>query len=195
VGLGLLSGLALAGTLVVLAGRFGDPADAILALFVGLLVLTAAGTAALGVLVERPAPAMLAASALALAIHGLALGVLLPRIERLWPTREVLAALERTGLDPRQGLAVGPVAAAGYAEPSLVFEVGAGAELGDAAEAAAAIDEGRPAIVEAQADAAFRRTASDLGVKPRAVARVEAFDYVLARPITLTIYAPPRTGG
>jgi 4-amino-4-deoxy-L-arabinose transferase-like glycosyltransferase len=187
-----LAGVVLAATLVAVAGRFGGAGDVVLALFVALLVLAAAGIAALGVLVERPVPAMLAACALAVATHGLALGALLPGIERLWPTREVLAALERTGLDPRQGIAVGPVAAAGYAEPSLVFAVGAGAELGDAAEAAAAIDEGRPAIVEASEDAAFLRAARGLGVKPRAAARVEAFDYVLARPISLTIYAPPK---
>jgi 4-amino-4-deoxy-L-arabinose transferase-like glycosyltransferase len=191
--LGGLSGLVVAAILVALAGRFGDAGDVVLALFVALLVLAATGIAALGVLGERPVPAMLAAGALAVAAHGLALGVLLPAVERLWPTREILAALDRTGLDPRQGLAVGPVAAAGYAEPSLVFALGAGTELGDAAEAAAAIDEGRPAIVEAHEDAAFRKAARGLGARPRAAARVEGFDYVLARPIALTIYAPPPT--
>jgi 4-amino-4-deoxy-L-arabinose transferase-like glycosyltransferase len=195
IGAGLcgLCALLLAAVLVTLAGRFGGPGEVVLALFVGLLVLGAAGSAALGLLTERPVPAMLAASALAIATHGLALGVLLPRIERLWPTREVLAALDRTGLDPRQGLAVGPVATAGYVEPSLVFALGAGTELGDAAEAAAAIDDGRPAIVEAREEAAFLRAARGLGVTPRAAARVEAFDYVQARSLRLTVYAPPRT--
>lgn len=188
--LGGLSALVLAAVVVGLAACFGGAGDVILALFVSLLVLAAAAVAALGLVVERPIPAMLAASAIAVATHGLALGVLLPGIERLWPTQEVLAALDRTGLDPRQGLAVGPVAAAGYAEPSLVFALGAGTELGDAAEAAAAIDEGRPAIVEAAEDAAFHRAAAGLGAKPRAAATVEGLDYVQGRRVRLTVYAP-----
>lgn len=189
---GGLSALVLAGALLAVAARFGDAGDLALALFVALLILACAAVLALGLMIDRPVAATLAAAAIAVAVYGLTLGVLLPGVDRLWPTRAVLAALERTGLDPRQGLAVGPVAAAGYAEPSLVFAVGAGAELGDAANAAAAIDEGRPAIVEAREDAAFLAAAKGLGAEPQAVARVAAFNYVEARPVRLTVYAPPK---
>lgn len=190
VGVSAVCGAVLAGLVVVIAARFGAGGDVALSVAIALLFLCAAGAAAMSVTAESRAAA-LAACALAVAASGLTFGVLAPGIERLWPTREVLAALERTGLDPRRGLAIGPVTSTGHAEPSLVFALGAATETGDAAGAAAAIDEGRPAIVEAREDAAFRAAARGLGVTPRPVATVEGFDYVQARDVRITIYAPP----
>lgn len=191
-GLSLVCGLILGVGAVVLAIRFGAGGDVAMAALVAALLIAAALASAVAALRSEPAPPLLLACALAVLAHGAMLGVLLPQLERLWPSREALSALTRSGLDPRGGIALGPVATAGYAEPSLVFALGAATETGDARAAAAAIDEGRPAIVEAAEEAAFRREASRLGARPRAAATLEGFDYPRGADVKLTLYAPPK---
>ena len=83
-------------------------------------------------------------------------GGLAPTITRLWVSRAAAEALASRNLDPRNGVTPGPVAVAGYAEPSLVFLLGTSTELGTPEDAADAISDGEPALVEAKQDAAFR---------------------------------------
>ncbi|MGV3578113.1 ArnT family glycosyltransferase [Brevundimonas sp.] len=101
------------------------------------------------------------------------------------------AMLEKNGLSPRQGLTPGPVAITTFHEPSFVFVTGRDTELTDAAGAARALAEGRPAIVEAGDDEAFRQAAAQTGVPGRAVGVVTGFNYSSGDDVRLTVYAPP----
>ncbi|KQY85145.1 glycosyltransferase family 39 protein [Brevundimonas sp. Root1423] len=98
--------------------------------------------------------------------------------------------LERADLHPRQGRA-GPVAITGFHEPSFVFLTGKDTELTDAAGAARALAEGRPAIVEEHDADAFREAAAALGVTGRAVGEVNGHNYSKGDDVSLTVYAPP----
>lgn len=101
------------------------------------------------------------------------------------------AMLEKNGLSPRQGLTPGPVAITTFHEPSFVFVTGRDTELTDAAGAARALAEGRPAIVEAGDDEAFRQAAAQTGVPGRAVGVVTGHNYSSGDDVRLTVYAPP----
>lgn len=186
----VLAGLALATASVWLAGHFGQAADLAVGVLSGLLFLGAGLAAAVAIL--RPpsaaAPPMIVALLLALAAQGWMTGILLPRLDGLWVTRQTLHALHEAKLDPREGLAVGPVASAGYSEPSLVFALGAKTETGSGRLAAQAIAEGRPAIVEAVEEAAFQAALKRLEVRAEVVDEIAAYDYVLGRDLKLTIY-------
>jgi hypothetical protein len=126
----------------------------------------------------------------ALSILGQALltGVLLPRLDLLWPSQRAVAALQRNDLDPTDGFVQGPVTVAGYDEPSLVFSLGAETEFGDARAAARAINEGRPAIVEASQAAEFTAVLARFGLAAQPVATIRGLDYSENRPVTLTIW-------
>ena len=84
----------------------------------------------------------------------------------------------------------GPVTVAGYAEPSLVFLLGQDTELGSGADAADALLAGRPAIVEAREEGAFRPA---LGAQARGVSAagtVSGLDYSNHRSDILRLYRP-----
>ena len=188
--LSALAGLGLAAASIWLAGRFGQATDLAVGGLSALLFVGAGVAAAIAVLrpASAAAPPMIAALLLSLAAQGWMTGVLLPRLDGLWATRQTLRALHAAALDPREGLAVGPVASTGYSEPSLVFALGAKTETGDGALAAQAIAEGRPAIVEAAETGVFQAALRRLGVRADVVDEVAAYDYVLGRDLNLTIY-------
>lgn len=119
-----------------------------------------------------------------LVAHGLLLGLVAPNLNGLWVSRDAAAALRDAGLDPNDGVAKGPVAVVGYAEPSLIFRLGTDTELTDIAGAQGALAQGRPAIVSQ----AFQ---SGLGSRARPVARVTGLNYTKNRSETLVINAPP----
>lgn len=182
------AGVIFAAGSIWLTGRFGQAADLALGSLGALLFLGAGAVAAIAVLRAPAWGAMTTALVLALGAGSWLSGVLLPRLDGLWATRQALAALGANGLDPREGLAVGPVASAGYAEPSLVFALGARTETGDGVLAAKAIAEGRPAIVERREEEAFQADLRRRQVRAELVARFEAYDYAQARAMTLTVY-------
>jgi hypothetical protein len=101
----------------------------------------------------------------------------------------VAEALAKARLSPLQG-AAGPVTVAGYAEPSIVFALGATTELGDPADAADAIDEGRPAVVEARQQAAFEKALAADGASARLAGEVSGLDYSTGKRQTLRLYGP-----
>ena len=103
-----------------------------------------------------------------------------PQLERV---------LERADLHPRQGRP-GPVAIAGFHEPSFVFLTGRDTELTDAAGAAQALAEGRPVIVEERQADAFSAATARLGVSGRAVGLVNGHNYSQGDDVSLTVYAP-----
>ena len=122
--------------------------------------------------------------------HAAIVGWVAPNLDGVWLSSRAASSLARIGLSPLNGLTPGPIAIAGYAEPSLVFLLGQDTELGDGADAADALISGRPAIVEARQEAAFRAA---LGPKARgltAAATAAGLDYSNHRADILRLYRP-----
>lgn len=187
--LGGIVGVGLAVGAFVLLSEYGDPSDLTAATLAGGL-LAAAGLIGAYMLVRRaPRTALIAALGLGILGHGALAAGLAPRLDPLWLSARTEAAMAKARLLPRQGVADAPVAVAGYAEPSLVFALGTPTELEDAPEAARAIAEKRPAVVEAREEPAFRRALAAAGVRaPRQVAVVRGQDYSNGDQMTLRVY-------
>jgi len=115
---------------------------------------------------------------------------LVPNLKRLWPSEHVVRVLDRTGLEPRKGLAPGPVAVAGFNAPSLVFLLGSETQVGGPEVAVRAVAEGRPAIVERRVADSFQLALADRGLKAEPTAEIRGYDYARARPIRLIVYRP-----
>jgi 4-amino-4-deoxy-L-arabinose transferase-like glycosyltransferase len=188
--LAALVGLALSGGVIYLLSLYGDPSDAWAAALTAVL-LVAAGIVG-GYLTVRDAPRAGVAAALVLAVaaHGALAAALVPRLDPLWTSARVGRAMAEARLLPRQGVAEAPIAVAGYAEPSLVFALGTPTELHGPAEAAQAIAENRPAIVEAREEKPFREHLAARGVTVREVARVDGLNYSKGDAVTLRVYMP-----
>ena len=122
--------------------------------------------------------------------HAVLIGLLAPGLKPLWLSVGVARALIEAGLSPRQGLVLGPLTVAGYKEPSLVFLLGADTVLGDAEDAAVAIGDRRPVVIESRQDAAFKAALKADGQTARPVARVVGLDYSNNQRDTLIIYRP-----
>jgi 4-amino-4-deoxy-L-arabinose transferase-like glycosyltransferase len=187
-----LVGLALAGaTFFYLIPAYGDPSDLWAASVSGAL-LAGAGLVG-GYLMLRNAPRGAVGGALVLSVlgHGALAAALAPRLDPLWLSARVEKAMGKARLLPRQGVAGTPVAVAGYAEPSLVFALGTDTQLDGPYEAAQAIGEGRPAIVEQREDLAFHQVLAALRLRARQVAEVPGLDYSNGRKMRLRVYVSP----
>jgi 4-amino-4-deoxy-L-arabinose transferase-like glycosyltransferase len=190
-GLALLGGIAFAATGPAAMLRLKDTSGLPWAVLSGGLFVAAGVGGAYLLWRRRPARALTAASVAAALGHGALAGGLLPALHPLWLSSAAERVLEGAAAAPRQGVTPGPVAVAGYAEPSLVFLLGADTELGDAAGAAAAIGEGRPAIVEAREDGAFRADLMAEGGVARLIGTVSGLDYSKGKTEILRVYQPP----
>ncbi|WP_411286756.1 ArnT family glycosyltransferase [Phenylobacterium sp.] len=187
-GLSALAGVVLAVGAFYLLALYGDASDLTAATLAGGL-LAAAGLVG-GYMLLRQAPRVALVGALGLGILGhaaLAAG-LAPRLDPLWLSDRTEQAMAKARLLPRQGVADAPVTVAGYAEPSLVFALGTPTELEDAADAAQAIAERRPAVVEAREEPAFRRALAALGATAVQVAEIKGLDYSNGDEMTLRVY-------
>jgi 4-amino-4-deoxy-L-arabinose transferase-like glycosyltransferase len=175
--------------------KLADFGPAPWAIAAGLLFLAAGAAGAWFLLRQKAAAALTLAAGLAGAAHGvLAVGVV-PSLKALWLPSRAARALETVGVSPRLGMTPGPVTVAGYEEPSLVFLLGAHTELGGVIDAAAAINEGRPAIVEGRLDDAFRAALARDRVTALRVGEGAGLDYSNNRHDILRIYRPmPDTG-
>jgi 4-amino-4-deoxy-L-arabinose transferase-like glycosyltransferase len=192
-GLSSLVGLALAAASFYLASKYGAPGDTALAALAAA-PLAAAGLVGAWLLVRNaPRKAVIAAIACGMVGHAALVAGLAPRLSMLWLSARTAQAMERAQLLPRQGIADAPVAVAGYAEPSLVFALGTGTELSTPQEAAQAIAENRPAVVESRQDAAFHAALKALGVQALLVGEVKGLDYSNGQRMTLRIYEAPET--
>lgn len=191
-GLSAFAGLALAGGAVYLLSAYGDGADVTAAtLTAGLLA--AAGLVGAYMIVRRaPRAALVSALGLGVLGHGALAAGLAPRLDPLWLSDRAEHALASARLLPRQGVAEAPVAVAGFAEPSLVFALGTPTELHDAEEAALAIAEGRPAVVEAREERAFRQALVAAGARARLVSEIRGLDYSNGDEMTLRVYQSAR---
>ena len=151
-----------------------------------------AGIGGAFVLLNRAAvSALLISIAFGITAHA-ALAGTLRQLRPLSVAPLLVRAMEDAGLAPDQGLTPGPVAITGFHEPSFVFLTGKDTELTDAAGAAKALAEGRPAIVEAHDAAAFRQAMTATGTVGRAVSTVRGHNYSSGDDVALTLYAPQR---
>ena len=167
------------------------PADGMAWAIAGAVLYAAAGAAGAWLMLRaRPWAALLTGGALTLAAHSLLLGVVAPSLKPLWLSNRAARALAAAGASPAEGVYPGPVTVAGYEEPSLVFLLGSGTELGDAADAAEAIAEGRPAIVEQGQTAAFQAALASDGVAARRAGEGAGLDYSNNRHDVLQIFLP-----
>ena len=117
-------------------------------------------------------------------------------LKPIWLSRAMEQALVAAHLDPRTGIAPGPVATLGYSEPSFVFRMGTATQLlnDDAKGAVKALAAGQPLFVESRYEPAFEAEATAQGVAPHEVTQIKGQDYSNGRKMTLTLYdnpAPP----
>ena len=168
--------------------RYGDRGDLIWAVISAGLFLATALVG--GILIYRKSAltALVTAGSIGVLAHAVAFGQLAPRLEPLWLSQRIALALEATGLAPRAGVVAGPVQIAGYSEPSLIFALGTDTGLGGGAEAAKAVADGRPAVVERSAQPQFLAALKAAGLSPRPAGAISGVDYSNARDMTLTLY-------
>jgi 4-amino-4-deoxy-L-arabinose transferase-like glycosyltransferase len=187
------AGLALAAGVAYLASLYGDPSD-LTAAALSATLLAGAGLAGAWLLYrDMPLKALPAALAIGVAGHAALAMLFVPRLEPLQLSARAAKAMEDARLLPSQGFERAPVAVAGYAEPSLVFALGTPTELGGAAEAAEAVADGRPAIVEDKEAGAFARAAAAFGAHPRLVAQIRGLNYSNGDAQTLRVYRAEET--
>jgi 4-amino-4-deoxy-L-arabinose transferase-like glycosyltransferase len=171
-----LGALLLSGLTVWLPRAAGEPVGGF-ALAAGMMVAGAAVLLALG----RRGPALGLAGLLP---AGLVLGLMLPRLDALWPSREVARQLRAQGV-------TAPLIAAGYTEPSLVFWTGRATTLlsdGDAAAGRLLREPGRPVLVDERREAAFLAALAAAGAGAEPLARIAARDLNGGAPLRLTLY-------
>lgn len=192
-GLVVVVGIVFAIAAPVAMARLGDFSGAAWAFAAGLLFLLAASAGAVLLGRRRAAAAALAASVAGALGHGALVGGVLPSLRPLWLSMAAARDLAGVGASPWQGVVPGPVTVAGYAEPSLVFLLGADTELAGPDEAADAIAEGRPAIVEGRDEAAFRAALTEQGLRAAPIGVVSGLDYSNGRTDILRLYRPPPT--
>ena len=193
--LAMIAAVALAVAVSVLQVKYGQPTGLAWAEAAEVLAVLSGLAGAAIVLSPAPRAALAAALTLGVVTHAVIAAGLGPRLDALWLSQRVVAALDQARLNPQGGLTPGPVTVVGYAEPSLVFHLGTGTEFGDAGDGAEAISEGRPVVVEQRQDEAFRRELADDGLKASAVGAVEGIDYSVGRKERLIVYrsdSPPK---
>ena len=190
-GLMLVVGLTFTAVAPAAMAKVGDFSAAAWAVPASLLLLAAAVAGAFWLWRGQAVRAAVAAISLGVLGHGLLFGAVAPLLRPLWLSSAVARTLAAAGASPWQGVVPGPVTVAGYAEPSLVFLLGADTELGHAAEAAVAIAEGRPAIVEGREEAAFQAALTEEGATAMRIGSVSGLDYSKGRGDILRLYRPP----
>jgi 4-amino-4-deoxy-L-arabinose transferase-like glycosyltransferase len=151
-----------------------------------------AGAGGAFILLKRAAVSALVVSLVFGIMAHAALAGTLRQLRPLSVSPQLEKALDQAGLAPDQGLTPGPVAITTFHEPSFVFLTGRDTQLTDAAGAAKALSEGRPAIVEARDAEAFRQAMAATGAVGRAVSTVRGHNYSSGDDVALTIYAPQR---
>jgi 4-amino-4-deoxy-L-arabinose transferase-like glycosyltransferase len=192
-GLGLLAALVLSAIAIVALIKYGDGADVVWAsLTVGLAVV---GIAVAGYFLMNRAPgtALLVACVCGVLAHAALAAGLAPNLKPLWPSRTMARAVAHKGLDPRDGVTPGPISVLGFSEPSIIFQLGTDTEIADADDAAEAIKQNRPVIVEAKQEAAFRAELAQAGLSVQSVAVVKGLNTSKGKPVILTLYraVPP----
>ncbi len=159
-----------------------DPA----ALALGLAAATATLIAAIAFMRGRWLAASAVSAVTAWAVMAGTFGQVLPRLDPLWLGRDAAATVAR--LAP--GTGAESLAASGYAEPSLVFAVGAPVRLVEAGTAARFLAEspGRVALIGREERPAFEAALAAAGARAEALDTLAGFNYSKGRWTTLTLY-------
>ncbi len=189
-GLASFAGLLLSAVVFYLLSTFGASASVTGAAMTGVLLVSAGLVGSYFLIRQASRTGALVAAGLGLLGHGTLVGLFAPSLSPLWLSRETEAVLTQARLLPRQGMTLSPVAVAGYAEPSLVFALGTKTNLGDAEDAAEALADDRPAVVESREQAAFEKALKARSLEPRLVGTVKGQDYSNGDDMTLRVYAP-----
>lgn len=188
-GLAVLAGFILVGVTVYGLTEFGKSTAQTWATLTIVFTALAALIGAFLLLHRAAVTALLVSITLGVVAHG-ALAGTIRQLRPLAVAPQLQKVLKQADLHPRQGRP-GPVAITSFHEPSFVFLTGKDTELTDAAGAARALAEGRPAIVEARDADAFRAASAELGVTGRSVGVVNGHNYSQGDDVSLTVYAPP----
>lgn len=191
-GFSVAAGLVLAAVVVVGLTEFGKSTAQTWATLTIVFAVLAGLIGAFLMMHRAAVTAVIVSLTLGIVAHG-ALAGTLRQLRPLSVSPQLQKVLEETDLHPRQGRP-GPVAIAGYHEPSFVFLTGRETELTDAAGAARALAEGRPAIVEERLERDFHEAEAALGVTGRSVGVVNGHNYSQGDNVELTVYAPPGAG-
>jgi len=179
--------LALAAGLIAAPIEFGPGLDPIAA--VAATVLLGLG-AWLLLTVNRAPPLRTAMLAILCALVGFTIlgQFVAPRLDALFLSRRI-DALVRDAV-PASAL---PIAAVGYAEPSLVFMLGTKTEFlpADGAAAALARNQVAAVVVASDRDEDFRQSLRHLGAEPSPLGTVAGLDYSTGKHLSLTLYKGP----
>ncbi len=175
-------GLGLAAAMVILPMRWGGGFDPVsVPAAIGLILATALPT----VLAwrGRMVTAALALVLPAVAVYPVMFQHVAPSLDRLFVSRGVAQVVGTIGSD-------GPVAVAGYSEPSLVFLLGTDTKLVDGGRAAAYLhDHPRTlAVISDRERQAFDAQAQTLGMAVDEFGTVDGFNYSRGKPVRLTVY-------
>ena len=185
-------GLLLAAGSLYLLKVYGNAGDLAAALLTASLFLAAGFYGGYVFLRGNSWKALAIALPLGLLGHAALVGLFVPGLDPLLISRRTEALLARASLLPSQGIVPGPIAVAGYAEPSLVFGLGTATDLGGAPEAARALAEHRAAVVEDREQPAFQAAAKSLKLSLHPVGEVRGLNYSNGDETRLTLYAPAR---
>ncbi len=188
---GIIGGLVLSALAITGYVLYGTPAALVFAIAVSLAAVVIGGFGGWLMWVNRQRTGFAFLLAAGILTH-LAFVSELAQLKPLWISRQLEAALVNAHLDPRQGIAPGPVAIIGYSEPSFVFAMGTKTQLlnDDARGAVQALREGRPLFVESQFEQAFQAEAKARGLKPHAITQVKGHNYN-GHDQVLTLYDNP----
>ncbi len=195
-GLSCLVGVVYAAIALVGARTYGGGSDVAIAALAVVLALAAGVTGGVAVIYRgtqgvRSAVALGCAVVVGAGLHMVMTGALAPSLQPLWPSRSAAQMVARQHLDPRDGVTEGPVVVAGFAEPSLVFQLGTSTDLGDAADAVDGLKDGQPALVESRQDKAFRALLRAQGVAASPVDSISGYNYSSGKPVALTLWRAP----
>ena len=133
--------------------------------------------------------AMMTALATALLLYPWLAEIYAPRLDGLWASRSLAAAVDRVAETETVA-----VAASGYHEPSLVFLLGTQTVL-TGPEGAAEFLSRTPhgvAIVTDRDRPKFLAAMAELSHQPSAATRIEGFNYTRGDRLTFTLYTPGR---
>ena len=184
-----LGGLYMLGASLYALSEFGGEASQAWATPTIGLTLAAAAIGGFLLYHRMAVTAALVSIALGVLAHA-SLAGLMRNLEPLWVSPRLDAAMVEAGLHPVEGRYRGPVAVVGYDQPSVMFLFAGAARSVTPEEAARAILERRPAVIEDREDADFRAALSRLGAEVRAEGQVEGVNYANGDRVSLTLYRP-----
>jgi 4-amino-4-deoxy-L-arabinose transferase-like glycosyltransferase len=191
-GLWCVVGLALGALAPVLSVLSGGTVSALtLAPSIAALLVVALGATAF---IKRKALLTAVGPAPLMALFmGLIFAAALPSMGQLWPSAAA-RTLVSAHLSPKAN--PGPIAAAGYHEPSLVFALGTATILSRTTKAARYITgkPGRLALVERRRKSRFQAALAAAGFRAIPLGTVRGFNTAKGKSVTLTLYRAEKTG-